>query len=165
MDLLNLDDELIEVLVKATSDGLEMAHVRAHPVGASRYIITRHEVSAIIGFVGSYCGSVSINMSAPAAQNLAGRILQETYTSINTEVLDGICEILNIISGKLKAILSQSDYRIEKISVPSVVVGTNYYVSHYRGMSTLSVEFELPDAQTNPGMDYIMTVSISMMQV
>lgn len=166
MGVLKLDEGLINVLVKATTDGLSVANIVPSSVGASRYLQTRHEISAIIGFVGSVCGSISINLSNAAARTLAGRMLGETFSEVTAETLDGICEIVNIIAGKTKAILSASELKIEKISVPSVVVGTNYYLTHYRGMQTLSVEFEIPDpTKAHQNFDHVFSVSISMMKV
>lgn len=166
LGMLKLDEGLITVLVKATTDGLSIAGVTPIPVGASKYLNTKHEVSAIIGFVGAICGSISINMSTTATKLLAGKMVGETFTELTPETLDGMCEVVNIIAGKTKAILSTSDLKIEKISVPSVVVGTNYYLTHYRGMQTLSVEFEMPDAQkAHQNFEHMFSVSISMMRV
>lgn len=166
MGVLKLDEGLINVLIKSTLEGLSMAGIAPVPVGASKYLNTRHEVSAIIGFVGAVCGSISINMSGTAAKLLAGRMLGETFSDLTAETLDGLCEVVNIIAGKTKAILSTSELKIEKISVPSVVVGTNYYLTHYRGMQTLCVEFEMPDDQkASHNFDHMFSVSISMMRV
>jgi CheY-specific phosphatase CheX len=165
VNALKLDEGLINTLIRSTLDGLSMANIVPEPVGASRYIISKHEVSSIIGFVGAVCGSVSLNMSSSAAKYLTGRILGGTQTELNNDALDAICEVLNIIAGKLKAILSATEFKIDKISVPSVVVGSNFSLTHYRGMQTLNVEFELPDATTaRRNSDFIFSVCLSMMR-
>jgi len=165
MNVLKLDDALISTLIRATLDGLSMANIVPEPVGVSKYITSQQEVSAIIGFVGIVCGSVTINMSANAAKYLTGRILGGTQTELTTEALDAICEVLNIIAGKLKALLSVTENKIEKISVPSVVVGSNYSLTHYRGMQTLNVDFELPEAaREHHNFDYLFSVSLGMMR-
>ncbi|MDR2733075.1 MAG: chemotaxis protein CheX [Spirochaetota bacterium] len=165
MSALKLNDALIDAIIRSTLDGLSMANVVPDAVGAGRYVTARHEVSSIIGFVGAVVGSVSINMTVNAAKYLAGRIVGGNQDEMTPEALDAICEILNIIAGKLKAILSNSELKIEKISVPSVVVGNNFSLTHYRGMQTLSVEFEIPDAiKTHHTSDYVFSVSMSMMR-
>ena len=164
MSALNLDEGLITTLIRSTNDGLAMANMVPVPIGASRYVTSTHAVTSIIGFVGAVCGSVSINMSSTAAKFLTGRILGGEQTELTNDALDTICEVINIIAGKLKAILSTSEYKIEKISVPSVVVGSNFSVTHYRGMQTVCVEFELPDVATRRNSDFIFSVALSMMR-
>ena len=166
MSALKLDEGLINVIIRGAADGLAMANMSPEPIGASRHLSAKHEVSAIIGFVGAICGSMSINMSSNAAKIITGRVLGTTQTELNTDALDAICEVLNIIAGKIKAILSTTETKIEKISTPSVVVGNNFYLSHYKGMQTINVEFELPDVvKAHHNLESIFTVGISMMRV
>ncbi len=83
----------------------------------------------------------------------------------NNQALDGLCEIANIIAGQAKAALSTTEYRFDRISVPSVIVGNNYSISHYRGMTSVSVEFELPEMPMKPGDYGTFSVNISMMKI
>jgi len=166
MSALKLNDALIDAIIRSTLDGLSMANVVPDAVGAGRYVTAKHEVSSIIGFVGAIVGSVSINMTVNAAKYLADRIVGGgTKEDLTPEALDAICEILNIIAGKLKAILSNSELKIEKISVPSVVVGNNFSLTYYRGMQSIRVEFEIPEAaKTQHTLDYVFSVCMSMMR-
>lgn len=163
--LLQLDEQLINVLVKCTKDGLMMAGLKPTPIGISKFLNSRGNVSSIIGFVGAYSGSMIINTSDATACFMAGRMLGETLATLDNQALDGLCEIANIIAGQAKAALSTSDFRFDRISVPSVIVGNSYSISHYRGMTSVSVEFELPEMPIKPGERGTFSVNISLMKI
>ena len=167
MNALKLDEYLIDALVRSTMDGLSMVSITPEPIGSGRYITSSYEVSAIIGFVGAVSGSVSINMSAAAAKYLTARLNmgEAQHAELTGDDLETICEIVNIIAGKLKAILSASENKIEKISVPSVVVGSNFSLTYSKGMQTLNVEFEIPGVMSaRRGSEYIFSVYLSMLR-
>lgn len=165
MQILQVDEHLVNVLVKATRDGLAMAGLKPIPVGVSRTINTRGEVSSIIGFVGPTSGSLMLNASKEAGCFMASKMIGEEIGELNPQSLDGVCEIANIIAGQTKAILSTSDYKFDRISVPSIVVGSSYFISHYKGMTTVSVEFELPEVITAQMSSKIFNVSMCLMKI
>ena len=163
--LLQIDDQLVAVLVKCTRDGLMMAGLKPVPIGISKHSHSRGNVSSIVGFVGPMSGSMIINTSDECACFMAGRMLGETLTKLDNQALDGLCEIANIIAGGAKASLSTTDYRFDRISVPSVIVGNSYSISHYRGMTSVTVEFELPEMPIKPGTRGAFSVNISLMKI
>lgn len=165
MQLLNIDQTLINVLAKSTKDGLAMAGVTPTPVGISKYITTTREVSAIVGLVGSTTGAIMVNASTATTCHLAGKMLGEGFEKLCPQVLDGISEIANIIAGQSKAFLSTTEWKAERISCPSVVVGSSYFISHYKGMHTASVDFEVTDMPVTTLSDRIFSVTISLMKI
>ncbi len=165
MDILQIDEFLVNALVKATRDGLAMAKLKPVPVGVDKYFHSRRAISAVVGFVGSTSGSLMLNTSEEGACLMAGRMVGEEIKELDAQVLDGICEISNIIAGQIKAILSTSEHKFERISIPSVVVGASYFISHYRGLKSLSVEFELPEMPLHPRQDYRFSLSMCLMKV
>ncbi len=162
---LQIDEHLVAVLIKCTKDGLMMAGLKPSPIGLSKHPQSKGNVSSIIGFVGPFSGSMIINTSDDCACFMAGRMLGETLTVLDNQTLDGLCEIANIIAGQAKAALSTSEYKFDRISVPSVIVGNNFSISHYRGMTSVSVEFELPEMPIKPGDRGTFSVNISMMKI
>ncbi len=164
-NLLQIDDQLVNVLVKSTKDGLMMAGLKPNPAGISKFFQSNGDVSAIVGFVGTISGSMFINTSEATACFMAGRMLGEEMSVLDNQALDGLCEIANIIAGQTKAALSTTDYKFDRISVPSVIVGNNYSISHYRGMTSLSVEFELPEMLIKPGDRATFTGNMSLMKI
>ncbi|MDR3212130.1 MAG: chemotaxis protein CheX [Planctomycetota bacterium] len=163
--LLQINDQLASIIIKCTKDGLMMAGLKPNPVGISKYLSNNASISAIIGFVGAISGSMFINTTDETACFLASRLLGEEIATLDNQALDGLSEIANIIAGQAKAALSTTEYKFERISVPSVIVGTNYSISHYRGMTSISVEFELTEMPLKPGGLPIFTVNMSLMKV
>jgi CheY-specific phosphatase CheX len=165
MQILPVNELLVNILAKSTRDGLAMAGVKPVPVGISKYLTTTREVSAIVGMVGTCSGAIMVNSCESIACYLAGKMLGVEHTSLNPEVLDGISEIANIIAGQTKALLSTTEWKAERISCPSVVVGSSYFITHYKGMNTASVDFELTDMPLAQLNDRLFSVSISLMKV
>lgn len=164
-NIITLDEQLVNVLVKSTKDGLMMAGLKPVPVGMSKFLQCRESVTAIIGFVGGMSGSMFINTPEYTACFMASRMLGETLTKLDNQTLDGLCEIANIIAGQTKAALSVTEHKFDRISVPSVIVGNNYSISHYRGMISVSVEFELPEMPIKPGEQAMFSVNMSLMKI
>lgn len=165
MKVLQIDDTLLNVIVKSTRDGLAMAGLKPVPVGASKRFSCTREVTAIIGCAGQATGSILINASEEGACFLASKMLGEELKELDSAVLDGVCEICNIIAGQSKAILSTTEYKFDRISTPSVVVGSNYFISHYRGAISISVDFELPDIRILPRQDMTFSIALFLMKV
>lgn len=165
MQILQIDEHLMHVLVKATRDGLAMANLKPVPVGVGKYINTYGEVSAIVGCVGPTSGSLMLNASEQAACFMAGHMIGEEIERLTPQAMDGFSEIGNIIAGQTKAILSTTEHRFDRISVPSVVVGSSYFISHYKGMMSVSVEFEIPEMCTTTSRAGVFCVSMCLMKV
>jgi CheY-specific phosphatase CheX len=153
MQIIQVDENLVNILVKSTRDGLAMAGVKPLPVGVSRYVTSNRDVSAIVGMVGTNNGAVMLNAGTGVACHLASQMLGEDADSLNPQTLDCLCELANIIAGQSKAFLSATPWKVDRISCPSVVVGNNYFISHYK----LS---EMPLALLH---DRIFSVSLSLL--
>lgn len=165
MNILQIDEKLVGVLVKSARDGLAMAGLKPYPVGASRRFTCTRNVTAIIGCAGNCSGSVLINCSEEGAIYLASKMLGENLKVLDNTVLDGICEICNIIAGQTKAVLSMTDYKFDRISTPSVVVGSSYMISHYKGATSVSVDFELDKVIANPHQDLTFTIAMFLVKI
>jgi chemotaxis protein CheX len=165
MQILQIDEKIIHVLMKSTRDGLAMAGVKPVPVGISKYVTGSRDVSAIVGLVGNTTGAIMLNASTKISCFLAGKMIGENSEDLSPQVLDGMCEIANIIAGQTKALLSTTEWKADKISCPSVVVGSNYFISHYKGMTTASVDFELTELPLTQLSDRLFSVSISLMKI
>lgn len=165
LQLLQIDEKLLGVLIKATRDGLAMAGLKPTPIGVNKNFYCHRAVSAIVGFAGQTSGSLIVNVSEEGACYLSSQMIGEELRDLNTQTLDGICEIANIIAGQTKAVLSTTEHKFERISTPSVIVGSNYFIRNYRGMNSISVEFELPGLSVHARHDYGFTVSMGLMKI
>ena len=138
-----VDNNLIDAIIRSTNAGLQMAGVEPLPVGISSRPAQAQELSVVIGLVGQRNGTVTLNVSQRATLYLASQFTGSTFVAVDEEVFDAVGEITNIIAGRLKAELSTDRYQITNISCPSIVMGGDYRVHHFSGFSTASVEFEL----------------------
>ncbi|MFW5698298.1 MAG: chemotaxis protein CheX [Planctomycetota bacterium] len=146
MGLIAVDGALVSAIVTTTTESMSMASIVPVPVGIGIRLSTARAVTAIIGFAGSNCGSILLNVSEEGACNLAGKMLGQTYDAMSGEVADGVCEMANIIAGQLRSALDKTPQQIERISVPAVVLGSSYRVAPFKGMLTASVEFAVEGA-------------------
>ena len=67
-------------------------------------------------------------------------------------------------AGRLKAELGEEEYGIGNISCPSIIVGPDYHLYHFRGFKTVSVEFELEEIPTVHVKDRLFSTTISLSQ-
>ncbi len=161
---LTITPSLLRALLSGTQAGLEMTGMAPEPVGASSVAQSRRAISVMIGLVGDSNGTVTINMSERAMLFLAGRLLFEDQEEIDEDNVDAICEIGNMIAGCVKEALTDSEHRVENISVPSLIFGANYDVHYTRGIDTCTVEFSLSEMPNAFFDDRIFTVTISLLR-
>ena len=164
MTSLQVDQTLLEAVIKGTTAGLSMAGIAPPPVGASRFFDARRPVSVIIGVVGDNNGSVTVNMSEDAMLWLAGKMLLDDGLEANEEAMDAILEVGNLVAGAIKEELTGTEHEAQNISVPSIIMGAAYSVMYTRGMNTVTVEFELEDMPLSKMSDRFMTTTISLMR-
>jgi chemotaxis protein CheX len=161
------DEELLTTLVESVNEGLAMAGLTPQVIGVSTRNSAYREVTALIGCVGRSHGSILINTSEELACKLAGSLMGEDLEVLDENVLDGICELCNIVAGRCKTFLHKTDshWAIEKISTPSVVVGSSYFVTHYQGATSLSVDFEFASLARNPKQDMTLTAGLFLVKM
>jgi CheY-specific phosphatase CheX len=141
---MGVDQTLLKAVVHGTEIGLKMTNTKLMPIGTSRIATSRHSISVMIGLVGRHSGNMALNLSEAAAVHLAGALLDRTFDTIDEDCIDAIMELGNMVGGGVKGTLHDSSFAIDKISLPSVVIGQNYAMGYSRGISVVSVEFELP---------------------
>ena len=100
----------------------------------------------------------------PGALFVANRLTESESKDVSDEVFDAIGEITNIVAGRLKAQLGSETYGITNISCPSIVVGADYQVYHYRGLQTVSVEFEIDKLPMMFLKDRLFSTTVSLSQ-
>jgi chemotaxis protein CheX len=99
-------------------------------------------IAGIIGVTSpKFVGSIALCFPEQTFLGVIGKMLDETYTEINSELEDGACELLNIIYGSAKVDLNKLGHQLEK-AIPSVVRGTNINVKHVSDSPTILIPFE-----------------------
>jgi len=162
--LLKLDEIMLDRTIRATIEGLEMTGVVPQAVGASCVGSPSREVAVLVSLIGACNGSLTLQVSRKCAAFLASRLLDEQSFEFTDDTLDGICEIGNMIAGSAKRLLSETEYSFQTISCPALVLGRNYDVHHYQGMSVVAVDFEISELPRIHMSERTFSVSIALMK-
>jgi CheY-specific phosphatase CheX len=161
---LELDERLLEAVLKGTALGLQMTGLNPPAVGASRLFNAIRPIAVIVGMVGRNNGTVTLNLTERTMLYLTGKLLGEEQKGPTEDNLDAIMEIGNMIASHIKDNLRGSAFDVQAISVPSLILGASYTVHYSRGLSTLSVDFELQEIPVTYYLDRVFSVTISLMQ-
>lgn len=157
-------------LVHAISDSVEkalsMCGASAHCVGVAA-VPTREAglITGVIGVHGKVSGFITVNMSERMAVRVVNGLLQDNYTQLTNQVVDGAGEITNIIVGGIKSSLAGSPWSFSHMTVPSVIIGKGYQIAYARGLDFLNATFEHHDTEAVMLDDRLMQVSISLLKL
>lgn len=142
-----MDVKLINPFLQGTIEVLKkMAFVEPRPckVYLKETSLAHGDVSGIIGMTGDMIGSLAISFSEICICHLIGRMLGESYTEANQEVLDGVGEITNMISGVARTHLEKEGMEVYA-AIPSVVYGKNHTINHILKSPSIVIPFETDD--------------------
>lgn len=95
-------------------------------------------ISGVIGLSGKASGTVVINLSTEVALKAASAMLMEEMTEVNSDVLDAVGELANVIAGQAKAELEEYDL---SVSLPNVVTGEGHEIRFPSSAPPLAVPF------------------------
>jgi chemotaxis protein CheX len=104
--------------------GCELAVER--PYFAEREAIKEWDISAVIGLTGEARGAVVISMKSSLAEKMTSTLTGTEHTELDSEVVDAIGELVNIIAGNAKRGLEEA-FRLV-ISLPSIITGKEHSV-------------------------------------
>ena len=115
------------------------------------------DVSAVIGICGDNVeGSVGVTFEDTLAALLVARMLGEDPSNVEpSDVQDGVGEIVNMISGRAKTLLSAEGIHFN-LALPTVVAGPFHEIAHKKGTPCLVLVFE-----TTEGHVFAVQVSIA----
>ncbi|MBN2715536.1 MAG: chemotaxis protein CheX [Deltaproteobacteria bacterium] len=164
MNKLQIDDVLLDCVIRGTLEGLEMAEVAPQAIGASKFNTVNKEISVIVGLHGEKRnGNMAMNLSERTAIFLAGRLMGEEISTLDDDAIDALCEIGNMIAGRLKELLIDTPHEFRTISLPAVIFGANYTMYHTKNITSISVMFELQDIPIGHMGDKFFNVSIALL--
>ncbi len=101
--------------------------------------LPEHEVSGIIGLTGKAIGAAVVSLGKETALRCTERLLGERPPAINSDVVDAVGEMANIVAGGAKAQLQQLDM---SLSLPSVITGKDHTVGFPRDLTPVCIPFE-----------------------
>ncbi len=88
---------------------------------------TDERVVTLIGIAGSYHGTGMIGVSPALACRLSSAMLMAEYTAVDSEVLDAMGEVSNIIFGNVKTLLEEQVGPLG-LSIPTAIHGKNFSI-------------------------------------
>ena len=97
--------------------------------------------------------------------SLVGGLLEDRFDHLTDQIVDGVGEITNIVAGRIKSNLVNTQWSFRHVTVPSVIVGRNYQIAYVRGLKYLAVLFEHADSETLLLEDRLLQVAISVIRL
>lgn len=79
-----------------------------------------HEIKGIIGISGAICGTAALSVSRDFAYKATGALLGDVPAELNSDVVDAVGEIVNMIAGRARVLLGNE---ATNMSLPSVILG------------------------------------------
>jgi chemotaxis protein CheX len=102
---------------------------------------TTADVTGVMSFTGDRRGTMSFSTSASGALAIYARLMHEEYRGINTEIIDAVGEITNIISGQARKELEKEERLRLMAHVPMVFVGKGIEVHYVTKGAIVSIPF------------------------
>ncbi len=138
-----MDAKLINPFINATLNVLEtMAFVKVQ--SAKPYLkkddIAKGDVTGVIGLTGEINGTISVTFDEGSILKIVSNMFGEEVTELNTEVMDAVGELTNMISGQARRELEESGKRFEA-AIPSVISGNNHQITHYTDGPKIAIPF------------------------
>ncbi len=161
---IEINTTVLEALVKATKIGLQMTGVNPEAVGCSKFPSSKHGISVLVGLMGDWTGTLTMNMSEEVAFLLTEGLLGEKPDGFTEEILDAVGEVGNMISRSFKDALEPTEISLNGISCPAIVMGPSYEFYYASGFLTVSVEFEVDEISVTKMASRYFTVSVSLMK-
>lgn len=98
-----------------------------------------HEVSGIIGLSGHAAGMVVLSLSESLALRVTSVMLMSDATEVNSDVVDAVGELANMVAGAAKAELAEYELCV---SLPNVVTGLGHQIRFPSNVTPICIPFE-----------------------
>lgn len=96
---------------------------------------------ATVGLAGRLVGSGMLTLSSEAACKLASILLMDDYQEVNSDVVDAVGEMANMIVGGIKTRLEGQGEPLG-LSIPSVISGSNFVARSLSRNTGVAISFD-----------------------
>jgi chemotaxis protein CheX len=141
--------QIVAKLVEATREVFETMVFRSLTTGVpieGEALRPSSNVVGTVGFAGSQSGLVAFYSTMDAAKEIAGAMLGLDPSQVNGEVPDAIGEITNMIAGSFRTKMA-AEGDAWAISVPTVTLGSDFYIKPMVTGQRVLVPFRMGDAE------------------
>jgi len=112
-----------------------------HANGNSKDITTCFDITAVLGFSGGRKGSLLVSFPQNIAFRAVGGMLGIEFNTIDSDVRDGVSELVNIIAGGAKTKLQAKGIDFE-LSIPNTIIGKQHQITAAASTSRTHVDFD-----------------------
>lgn len=163
---LSINGLITNSIINSVESCLQMCDLKSRVVGITKIPIQlpNAPVTGMIGLSGKCTGFISLTMPERVATLAVSGLSMEEYNEINAQVLDGVGEMTNIIAGGLKTKLYNTPWMIGNITIPSVILGSNYHISYSKGIEYSGITFEVDDPESLTIENRVFIVTTSLIQ-
>lgn len=106
----------------------------------------KERVVALVGLAGNYLGTGMIGCSPKFACKAASVMMMNDYPTVDSEVLDAMGEISNMIFGNVKTAMEEHAGALG-LSIPTVVFGSNFSTRSMASQAWVNVPMQVEDEE------------------
>jgi len=163
---LSLNSQIVNSLIGSVESCFQMCDIKIRVAGVTTIPIHLPDapVTGLIGLSGKCTGFISLSLPNRVATLAVSGLLMEEHKVVDAQVIDGVGEMTNVIAGGLKTKLSNTQWMISHITVPSVILGNNYNISYAKGIEYCGITFEVDDPDTVSIQERVFSVNTSLIQ-
>jgi len=163
---LSLNSLIVNSIITSVEGCLQMCDIKARVAGVTKIPIQlpQAKVTGLIGLSGKCTGFITLAMPERVSLLAVSGLLMEEHKAINGQVIDGVGEMTNVVAGGLKTRLANTPWVISSITIPSVILGSQYNISYSKGIEYCSVTFEVDDPDTLSIHERVFMVNASLIQ-
>ena len=138
-----MDVTLINPFINATINVLEtMAFMNVTPGKPflKTDIVAIGDITGLMGLTGVANGTVAVTFESDCILAIVSNMFGEQMSEINSEIIDAVGELTNMISGQARRELEEIG-RSFKAAIPSVVAGPKHSITHYTDGPRIAIPF------------------------
>ena len=105
------------------------------------------DVTGIIGMAGAdVTGSMILSFDKASILAIVSRMLGEEYFEINSQVIDAVGELANMVSGGAKATLESKNFKFD-MATPLMITGRGLEITQFTKVPVIVVPFRTGEGQ------------------
>jgi len=138
-----MDVTLINPFINATINVLEtmaFIEVTAGKPFLKTDLMAIGDITGLMGLTGVANGTVAVTFESECILAVVSNMFGEEMNEINSEIIDAVGELTNMISGQARRELEEIG-RSFKAAIPSVVAGPKHSITHYTDGPRIAIPF------------------------